>query len=313
MIQKQILEMIEKYNTIIIHHHINEDPDCIGSQLGLKYIIKSSYPDKFVYAVGENKQQPFLGPMDIISNEVYQEALVILVDVGDKERIDDARFLNGKAIIKIDHHPKTSEFCDLEWVDTTFAAASEMIIDLYIQNKNKLVMNVDAARVLYAGLITDTNRFYYSNVTEQTLDYGAIVFKYNFNKQQLYADIYFKTIADLKFMGYIKSNFSYNNGLGYMRINSELLNEYNIKEGKAAVMVSLLADIKEIIIWIFFVEYSDKSIRVEFRSRGPIVNTLAKKYGGGGHAYASGARVESWGTAENIINDAAKLCENYQK
>ena len=49
---KKILEKIKEYNRIIIHHHIRPDGDCIGSQMGMKHLIKATYPEKEVYAVG---------------------------------------------------------------------------------------------------------------------------------------------------------------------------------------------------------------------------------------------------------------------
>ncbi len=316
MITNQILNMIEKYKTIIIHHHVNPDPDCIGSQLGLKYIIKESYPEKLVYAVGEHVDRTeFMGKLDKIEDSIYSDALVIIVDVGDKLRVFDKRFLKGKEIIKIDHHPLTEEFCTLEWVDTNFASCTEMVIDFYLQNKDKLNMTEDAAKVLYAGLLTDTGRFYFNSVTERTLSHGAEVYKYGFNKQELYANLYYKSIAEMKFSGFLMNNFSYTkNGLGYMKIDQKILDEFNIKPEFASSMVNILANITEIIMWIFFTE--DKKlgkIRVNFRSRGPIINKLAAKYGGGGHIFASGAHVENWGIVDKIIADADILCQEFNK
>ncbi len=316
MIQKRILELIENYEKIIIHHHINPDCDCMGSQLGLKYMIKATYPNKDVFAVGHhNESTRFLGDLDEISDEEYEQSLVIIVDVGNKERVNDKRFLNGDALIKIDHHPKTEEFGDIEWVDTSFASATEMIVDLFIQNKDKLIMTEKAARCLYAGTLTDTGRYYYNSVTPRTLMYGAELYQFGFDKQALYADIYHQTIAELKFEGYILNQFQYTkNGLAYMKIEKELLERFHISEEFASIKVNRLANIKEIITWIFFVEYKDLGkVRVEFRSRGPIVNKLATKYGGGGHNFASGALVDSWDIVDNIIEDADEICLKYEK
>ncbi len=316
MVQKKIIELIEKYNVIIIHHHINPDPDCIGSQLGLKYLLENSYPDKEIYAVGKHTDKTeFLGKLDEIPDDKYMNALVIIVDVGDKLRVDDNRFLNGKALIKIDHHPLACEFADIEWIDTTFASATEMIIDLYVQNQDKLILTEAAARVLYAGMLTDTGRFYFDSVSSQTLNYGAMVYKYNFDKQALYADIYYQSIAELKFRGYILNNFkSTPSGLGYIKLNHELLEEFNIAPDYASTLVNSLANIKDIIMWLFFIEYIDRgNIRVEFRSRGPVVNELAKSFGGGGHKLASGAIVSNWETVDEIINKASEVCSDYHK
>ncbi|HEY8364159.1 MAG TPA: bifunctional oligoribonuclease/PAP phosphatase NrnA [Haloplasmataceae bacterium] len=310
--RKQIGELIEKYDVIIIHHHINPDCDCIGAQLGLKYMIQASFPNKEVYAVGShNERTKFLGKLDTIDNDKYQNALVIIVDVGDLERVDDQRILLGKELIKIDHHPKTTTLGNIEWIDTTFSSCCEMIIDLYLNNKDKLTMTNEAARVLYAGILTDTGRYYYSAVLPKTFEYGAEVYKYDFDKQALYADIYYQTLDELRFKGYIYNNFQYtDNGLGYLKITQETYDAIPITPEYAALSVNTLSDIKEIKMWIFFVLYPDTNkIRVEFRSRDIAVNELAKKYGGGGHALASGALVDSWDVVNRIIADADLLCK----
>lgn len=312
MISKEIFELIKKYDDIIIHHHVNPDPDCIGSQLGLKYLIEKSFPKKNVYAVGShNEKTEFLGKLDRISDKLYQNALVILVDVGDKNRVDDSRFNKGKQLIKIDHHPQTEVFCDIEWVDTTYSSCCEMIIDLYLNNKSELVMTNEAARCLYAGLITDTGRYYYQSVSPRTFNLGADVYQYNFDKQALYADIYYKSIKELQFKGHVLENFLYTkNGLGYMKIDANLLKKFSLSPEYVASEVNILSDIKEIKMWIFFIEYQDiNKIRVEFRSREVPVNELAKKYRGGGHKLASGAMVNSWEEVDMIIEDADNLCK----
>ena len=48
-----VIGEIKKYGRIIIHRHTNPDGDAIGSQVGLKHIIKENFPEKEVYAVGD--------------------------------------------------------------------------------------------------------------------------------------------------------------------------------------------------------------------------------------------------------------------
>ena len=66
---QRILNKIKQYNTIIIHGHKRPDGDCYGAQFGLKNIIKSSFPDKKVYVVGEKSD--FVQGFDFAS-EVHQ-------------------------------------------------------------------------------------------------------------------------------------------------------------------------------------------------------------------------------------------------
>ena len=55
-----ILEKIKAYDTIIIHRHQRPDPDAIGSQVGLKEILKTNFPDKRS-CNGESMNRLYLG------------------------------------------------------------------------------------------------------------------------------------------------------------------------------------------------------------------------------------------------------------
>ena len=50
---KAIFEEIKKYDRIIIHRHSNPDGDAMGSQIGLKNILKDNFPKKEIYVVGD--------------------------------------------------------------------------------------------------------------------------------------------------------------------------------------------------------------------------------------------------------------------
>lgn len=100
-----IIQAIKDYDTIIIHRHVRPDPDALGSQGGLKEIIKASFPAKNVYIVGEdNPDLTYLVHMDKIDDKIYNNALVIVCDTANSPRIDDDRYHLGDKIIKIDHH-----------------------------------------------------------------------------------------------------------------------------------------------------------------------------------------------------------------
>lgn len=101
----EILKVIQQFETIIIHRHVRPDPDAYGSQGGLAEILKASFPQKNVYTVGrEEESLNFLRRLDQIDDHVYKNALVIVCDTANQERICDGRYRLGKKLIKIDHH-----------------------------------------------------------------------------------------------------------------------------------------------------------------------------------------------------------------
>jgi phosphoesterase RecJ-like protein len=52
-------------------------------------------------------------------------------------------------------------------------------------------------------------------------------------------------------------------------------------------------------------------IKANIRSRGPVINEVASKFGGGGHKYASGARLKSWTDADNLIKELDEITSTY--
>ena len=144
MFKQEILEKIKKYDTITLYRHINPDGDAYGSQNGLNDIIKENFPEKKVYCVGtpSNHFDKFLPHMDEVSDEIIENSLAIVLDVGNIARVDDARFLTAQDIMKIDHHIYVEPFMDslgyVEWVETNYIAACEMIADLAYQNDLKI-------------------------------------------------------------------------------------------------------------------------------------------------------------------------------
>src|SRR5699024_1847788 len=104
----------ETYKTIIIHRHVRPEPDEIGSKCSLKQLIKQSFPEKEVYAVGAEKDSlTCLDLMDVIDDQVYDVALVINLDTVNTERICAHRFDRGDMLIKIDHHPNNDAYGDV--------------------------------------------------------------------------------------------------------------------------------------------------------------------------------------------------------
>ena len=45
-LKRAILQKIEEFQTIIIARHVKPDGDCIGSPLGLREILRLSFPEK---------------------------------------------------------------------------------------------------------------------------------------------------------------------------------------------------------------------------------------------------------------------------
>lgn len=309
--KEQILEAIERFDTIIIHRHVRPDPDAYGSQGGLAEILKESYPKKSIYVVGKDEESlSFLKKMDRITDDMYEGALVIVSDTANKERICDDRYNKGSLLIKIDHHPNEDPYGDILWVDTNASSASEMIYEFYLYGKNKgLSLNQEGARLIYAGIVGDTGRFLFPSTNVHTFKYAGELVEYGFDFTTLYEKLYTTKVNVAHLSGYVLQNFMLSpNGVASMVIKREVLEKYNVMPGEASQLVGVLGSISGIWAWAFFVEEEDQ-IRVRIRSKGPVINKVAAKYRGGGHPMAAGASIYTWEEVEDVLTDLENLCD----
>ncbi len=300
-IYKKIYKTIKKYNNIVVARHIGADPDALGAQLALRETIKNKFPNKKVYAIGNPANRfRFMGLLDKIE-EVPEHCLLIVLDTPDIKRIDDVNLSNYEYIIKIDHHPFIEKYADIEIFDENASSACQLIYDFIKINKLKITEVI--AENIYLGLVSDTNRFLHDYTSARTFQIAKELVDLGINFKKLYQQLYAKPLNEIKFQGYIYSNMTITeNGLAYINIKDDLLKEFGVDSASAGNMINDLNFVNEILIWVFFTEdIKSNLIRANIRSRGPFINDIASRFNGGGHKYASGARLTSWKQSEDLI------------
>lgn len=312
---KQIYKQIKKYNKIVIARHIGADPDALGSTLGLKEAILNTFPNKEVYVVGAPAaKHKYIGLLDKFTEDMYENSLLIVLDTPNMVRIDGVDISKFQCKIKIDHHPFIEKFADIEFIDDTASSASQLIVEL-IKN-TKLKLNKESAEKLFIGIVGDTNRFLYYYTTSKTFDLVSYLIKEtNFDFTKLYENMYLRSIHDLRFQSYIINNLNLTEeGFGYIKLDQDILDEFNVDVSTATNVVNNLTYIEDMYAWtIFAYDKANDIIRGSIRSRGPIINETAAKYNGGGHVYASGVRLKDFETADLLIKDLNEICKEYKK
>lgn len=314
-VRNDIFSMIKEYETIIIHRHQRPDPDALGSQVGLAEILRASFPEKNIYQVGGPVEGlEFLALMEDIADSVYQGALVIVTDTANSPRVSDTRYATGAKLIKIDHHPNDEPYGDLVWVNTQASSCSEMIMDFYLEFQNELVMSDNAARLLYAGIVGDTGRFLYPATTSHTLEVAAKLRNYNFDATGLDRELEQISMSVAKLAGSVYQNLEVDtDGAGKVIISQDMLTEYGITDAETAAVVPLPGTIDEVLAWGLFVQQPEGYYRVRLRSKGPVINEIAKRHHGGGHPLASGANAKDMTEVQAIYEEIQQACQEFIK
>ncbi|MEO1768329.1 DHH family phosphoesterase [Candidatus Enterococcus ferrettii] len=304
---------IKEYDRIIIHRHQRPDPDALGSQVGLAEILRYNFPEKEVYQVGGSVEGlEFLAEMETIEDRLYQDALVIVTDTANSPRVSDKRFSLGDKLIKIDHHPNDDPYGDIVWVNTKASSCSEMIADFAFDQDLKL--NENAARLLYGGIVGDTGRFLYPATTSHTLRVAAKLVDHDFDATKLNREIEQISLKVAKLSGYLYQNLEVDeNGAGQVVLSQEIMKKYDIVDSETSSLVPLPGVIDHVLAWGLFVEQPEGYYRVRLRSKGPVINELAKKHHGGGHPLASGANAHDDKERAEIYRELQALCAEFTR
>lgn len=310
---EKVLDLIKKYDTVVIHRHENPDGDALGAQIGLSVLIRENFPSKTVYTVGDaTKRYAFMdgANMDEIGDEAFSGALSVILDSAAASLVSDKRYALAAATARIDHHIYCETFTDVEIVDTSFESCAGMIAAF--AKEAGLKLSKWSATAIFTGMVTDSGRFRYDSTNSRTFSLASMLMEYGIDTAALYRNLYSEELASVKRRAAFLSKIT-------MYGDSSVAYMYNTREEVEALgmdtfsvsrgMVNVMSDIKGIDIWVNFTESEDGNVWCELRSSKYNINPVAVKYGGGGHKKASGADVRDRAEAMQMLEDLKKLSE----
>lgn len=304
-----ILQAIARFDTIIIHRHSRPDGDALGSQVGLKHLILENFPGKKVYCVGDEAGfYSFMAEtvMDELPDSAWKGALAVILDCGGAHLISDERWKLAERTVRMDHHLYTGCFTDAEAIDSSYESCCGLITQMAKNAGWKL--NRLAAQSLYTGMVTDSGRFRYDSTSARTFALASWLMEGGIDTEAIYKDLYADDFENKrrKAQFVLKIQFTPNRVAYAYTTEAELaemgVSTFSVSRG----MVNTMADIRGTDIWVNFTE-ADGGVLCELRSSGPNINPIAVKYGGGGHAKASGAKVPDRDTATAMLADLDEL------
>ena len=312
-----ILNKIKEYDKILIFRHFRPDGDAVGSTKGLAEILKLTYPEKKIYLQNCDFSDylAFLGGEDeLLPDEEYADALGIAMDTATTKRLSNQKFKLCKELIKFDHHIPVENYGDYQWVEELRSSTCEMVAKFYDTFKNELKINKQAATYIYAGMVTDSGRFRFRDVSGETMRLAGLMLEQGVETDTLYANLYLKDFNDFKFESHIYKKMKITpNGVAYVYVDKRMQKKFKLTKEAASAAVSYMETIKNSLIWMAFIDNGDGTIRVRLRSRFVTVSELAEKYEGGGHACASGATVHSKAELKKLVNEADELLKKYKE
>jgi phosphoesterase RecJ-like protein len=202
---KKVLEKIKENQKIIIFRHFRPDGDAVGSTKGLQAILKATYPDKEIYLQNADFSNylAFLGKEDEpLADEAYADALGIVLDTATKERISNKKYELCKELVKIDHHIPVQSYAPTEWVEEERSSTCEMVAAFYDAFKDELKLTKEAATYIFTGMVTDSGRFRFRDVSGETMRLAGLMLNQKIDVEFIYSNLYLKDFDEFKFEAY---------------------------------------------------------------------------------------------------------------
>lgn len=302
---EQILNQIKNYNRIIIHRHKNPDGDALGSQIGLYLILRENFPEKEIYKVGDMTARfAFMehSDMDEIDDSLFADALAIILDTSASHLISDERYKTAGATARIDHHIFCEKIADIEVTDTSFESCCGLITEFALEGG--LSLSPASSKALYTGMVTDSGRFRYDSTSSNTHRLASELMKQDFDSNDIYSNLYADDFAFIRLRAQFILKIQFTDyRVAYIYTDKTEAQSYGVDTFTISrSMVSTMSDIRGVDIWVNFTE-TDNGVLAELRSSKFNINPVAVKYGGGGHAKASGATLKDKDEAMRMLED----------
>ena len=298
---RRISELLRSQNRFLVLTHYRPDGDAVGSQLALAILLKDlgkqveawnddDVPAKFRFL-------PQSGLITPPPAEAKDFDAVIAIDTSTWQRLGSAtqRIRARKHFINIDHHVSNEKFADINWIVPEAPASGQIAFDLIKRGSFKLTREI--ATCLFAAISTDTGSFSYGSTTAESLRVAAELVDTGINVGEICRHVYEsypyarlmllqKALAQLQLVD--------RNRVAYTWVTTEMFEESGAKREDTEGLIDYARAIDGVLVAILFEETTEPGkARISLRSKHPKldVNSIARRFGGGGHREAAGARI----------------------
>ena len=301
---ERVAQALRGAERIAIVGHLNPDGDCIGSALGMRLILRKMGKTADVFIRDRVPEiLRFLSGADTV--RTFQEAqgtydVLLCVDCADLGRIggtpgseaadafESLRTRSGM-LCQIDHHGTNPLYGDAYAVDGEAAAACVLVYD------EMEILGVPAdreiAECLYTGISTDTGNFLQDNTNEGALRVVAAIQDTGFSQAELGRHLFAERRPEqvaLITRALQTLRYAMDGQVTCMTLRKADFEETGALAEDADTIVNFGRDICGVHMAMLARE-TDEGVKMSLRSIAPYrVNDVARAFGGGGHAQASG-------------------------
>lgn len=298
-ILRDIAKRIDTAKRVLLVNPDGGDGDSFGASLAVAHhLFKIGKPYTVFALDADSHAHGFLPHFSEIVRaadrlDPQEYDCIVTFDCADAELVGVPGILDrgpGRVVINVDHHKTNPGYGDVNLVDPTAAAASEIVHSLY--ETAEWEIDADAATCLLDGIISDTGLFSYRNTTDHTLAVAARLLRSGARFTAIIESAYRnKSLGALRLWGRALSRLHPDpSGIVTTYLTLADFAECDVEETAAEGIANLLNLLGEGRASLVLREQPNSTVKGSFRTmRDDIdVSELAKKYGGGGHRRAAG-------------------------
>lgn len=292
------LDLLRQGQRFVLCGHVRPDGDVLGAQAALHSVLERL--GKTVWIINTD---PLLPQLDYLGEgatyRVYDGGdlpahdVAVMLDFNELERTGPmAKPLAAARSRKlvVDHHIFEGQpWWDAAYVDVR-AAATGLLVRRIARDLG-VPLDLRAAHGVYTSLVTDTGWFKYSNTDAETFAAASEAVQLGVEPAKLFNSIYQRQSRQhpLGISRALSRLEYYADGrLAVVDLPQAREGEVDLSDGDD--VLDLLRAVARVEVVLFLREQKDGAVKLSARSKTDFnVHSLARRFGGGGHAKASGA------------------------
>lgn len=308
---QQLIDQLSDRRHVLITTHVRPDGDALGSTAALHLALKhkgiasevlllSHLPTKYAF-VFNDPGVPFhdAEKKDLAAMDFSRYDCLLVADTGTWNQLPGLKPMVEHLRIKklvLDHHLTQEDWADHKLVVKDAAAAGEIVAELLDRWNVPLAREI--ATSLYVAIASDTGWFQFSNTSPSTMRLAAKLMEAGVNTDELYQKLYQNERPErlrVQAIAMASLEMLAGNRLAVMTLSKRDLQESNANVNDTENLINIPLMVRPVEVSILIIEPRDVGpIRVSLRSKGQIdVSKFAEQFGGGGHARASGLKLET--------------------
>ena len=292
---EEAIDLVKKSQKILLTMHERMDGDDGSATLALATYLESQGKKVTHFVEGETpKSLRFLPRAYKINHDLMDTDFDLLVISGcsTKDRIGNERVLAlDIPVLNLDHHPDNTLYGTINLVDQQKSSVAEIVYDLFrVAEWN---INAEIATCLLTGIFTDTGGFMHSNTNFSALAAASYLLQKGAQIDKIARNTFrSKAPQELQIWGKALENLHFDE---QRKMIFTILSDKELEDKIPDVaafdgLVEILNKSQEA-LFALFIRQEGGFIKGSLRSdpkKGVDVSVIARKFGGGGHRFASG-------------------------